>query len=142
VYKRQVEGYPIERELMQERDYPEPPDEPMVPSEESMSTWERYRAAVKKFFKKHKNDSLNRSGIYKIGSYIIIPYCGGTFCEVTNVEDNYITYKYLVAGHYTGDYMKDRIGHFYTGSENGLLTRLATEKEIVEKLEIYNLVEQ
>jgi hypothetical protein len=53
-----VEGYPIKKELMQEIDYPEPPDEPRVPSAESLSTWKKYREAIKDFFNRHKNNEL------------------------------------------------------------------------------------
>jgi len=53
-----VEGYPIKKELMQEIDYPEPPDEPRVPSAESLSTWKKYRETIKDFFNRHKNNEL------------------------------------------------------------------------------------
>lgn len=51
---RMIEGTYIEEEWMQFPDFPEPPDEKEVPTDESQNQWDAYRAALEKFSAKYR----------------------------------------------------------------------------------------
>lgn len=58
--QRFVEGVYIEKAWMGLEDFPEPPDEPRVPTNESWNQWDAYREALKKFSDiQKKNDKNN-----------------------------------------------------------------------------------
>ena len=76
----------------------------------------------------------SRTPKFNIGDYIIIPYCQGTICYVEAVTDDWITYKYIASKHPSGNYMKDNTASFNINSENGKLTRPATENDFIEIL--------
>lgn len=88
--------------------------------------------------KKHLKEETQHQKTFDVGSYIVIPYCQGTICRVTKVDGSWIYYKYLLSTHYTGDYMRGRIGLFQKFSETWYETRLAEQFEI-DKININQL---
>ena len=48
-----VEGFKIPKELISHPCYPDPPDEPRVPSKESMTQYECYRNVVEQFYENY-----------------------------------------------------------------------------------------
>lgn len=52
--QRFIEGIYIEEAWISLPDYPEPPDDPRVPTTESYNQWEAYRKALREFSDKHK----------------------------------------------------------------------------------------
>ena len=58
-----IEGFEIKKEWMNDPDFPDPPDEKEVPSQESGNQWEAYKKALKLFYnKKNKHNGKLKNG--------------------------------------------------------------------------------
>ena len=54
-----IEGFRINKAWMDDKDYPEPPDEPEQPTEESKKVWDMYRKALDHFSSVKLNEYRN-----------------------------------------------------------------------------------